>query len=57
MTGFEKQVGVDVAQKIKYREYGSPYDRGGADSYYFHVVQSLITLAVARRSIWWNRAY
>ncbi len=31
----ENKVGIDIIEKIKYPDYhGSPYDRGGADSYY-----------------------
>lgn len=35
MTDINKNVGLDIAEQIYYSEdNGSPYDRGGADSYY-----------------------
>ena len=35
MKSISKQVGFDIADKLLDREEnGSPYDRGGADSYY-----------------------
>ena len=35
MTDLDKELGPDVVAKLKYPDYhGSPYDRGGADSYY-----------------------
>ena len=35
MNTIVQQVGLDIAEKLFYsEENGSPYDRGGADSYY-----------------------